>query len=731
MKKIMKKFIAYILIICELFQGTGVYALTKEENVYVKLKENGEVQSTSVIEHLWNYNENTINDKTILSNIKNVNGNEKFTQNGNDLIWETTGKDIYYQGTYKEDLPISLDVKYYLNGEEKPLNEILGKKGNIKIALTYHNNSYKQMNINGINEKIYVPYWIVTTTVLNNKDNKNIQVTNGKVIDNGVGSVIMAISSPGLSESLKLEELREMNKVEIMYDTEAFELNSIYSIATTSLMDDNSINLTSEINDLYKNINLLQSNMDKIVEASKQLSDGTNQMDAGITEANTKIQEATKKYQYYRNLDQNSIKEEIIKIVEDNINKITPALEEEITNEASKLIKENKEDLENAVITSTKKNTKEVVEEEVNKIISDLDIENIMEKTINSDLYNLLKNDSEIEELTTILKDNIRNELQEIVLNELNKLYDSVDNNMSEIQKEDITFIVDNYGLTEEQAKEIVYKIQGDTLNQVKKNINERNISDEIINALNENNYISTLINNYINKLGEELRKSLENDTAISEYSNEIKDKIISSIKNDLEKEDIYLNIDVKNYISEWINRIVDETAKDLSSKNTEDYTNQVVKNIIEKQFREENVDSKLREILDTFNKDINQKINTLDNTVNTLQESFNKLNSGSKQIANGMGSLSLGLDRYNKEGINQINRMVNGDVKSLQQRLDALKEISMENRTIDTTPSGASNSSKIIFMIDSASKPKDTHEDKTIKETKDSIWDKIKGLFK
>ena len=730
MKKILKKFVAYTLIFCELFQATGVYALTKDENIYVKLNENGEVQSTRVTEHLYNYDGNIINDKTMLSNIKNINGNEKFNQKGNDLVWETNGNDIYYQGSYSKELPVTLSVKYYLNGEEKTVNEMLGKKGNVKIALTYKNSSYKNMFINGKSEKIYVPYVVVTTTILNNTDNKNIKVTNGKVIDNGVGSIVMAVSSPGLYESLKLNDLKDINKIEITYDTESFELNSIYSVATTSLFDDSSLDIFSEVNDLYKSINLLQSNMDTIVEASKKLSDGTSQMDAGITELNTKIQELTKKYQYYRNQDRNTLKEELIKIVENNINTITPALEEEITNETSKLIKENKEELENAVITYTKKNTKEVVEEEVNKIVSELDINKMIEKAINSNLYNLLKNDSEVAELTAMLKEDINNELKSIVLNEFNKINNSLDNNMSEIQKEDVNYIVENYGLTEEQAKAIVSKVQTDTLNQVKKNVSEANISEKIINALNDKNYVSNLVNNYITKLNNKLSESLNKDTTISEYSKEIKDKIISSIKKDLEEGNLYLNKDVKSYISELVDKIIDNTAQDLSSKYTEDYTNKVVKNIIEKQFSEENVDSKLREILDIYEEDINQKVTVLDDTINTLSDSLNKLNDGSNQISTGMSSLSDGLDKYNKEGINKINSLVNGDVKTLQKRLDALMKLSNENKIIDSTPSNASNSSKIIFMIDSVSKTNDIKSDESVEETKSSFWDKLKGLF-
>ena len=731
MKRIIKKVIVCTLILSELFQTTGVYALTKDESVYVKLNENGDVQSTSITEHLNDYSGNIINDKTTLNNIKNINGSEKFNLEGNDLIWETKGNDIFYQGKYNKDLPISIDVKYYLDGEEKTVNEMLGKKGNIRIDLTYKNNSYKNMNINGKSEKMYVPYMIVTTTLLNNDDNKNISVTNGKVIDNGVGSIVMAMSTPGLDESLKLNDLKDFNKVEINYYTESFELNSIYSVVTTSLFDDNSLDMFGEVNNLYKSIDLLQSNMDTIVGASKELSNGTSQMNEGITQLNTRVQELTKKYQYYRSIDKNILKEELIKIVESNIKNITPALEEEITNETSKIIMENKEELESAVITYTRDNTKKVVEEEVNKIISQLDFDKLIEKALNSNLYNLLKNDSEVSELTALLKEDINNELESIILNEFNKINNSLDNNMSDIQKNDINYIIENYGLTEEQAEEIVGKVQTDTLNQVKQNISDENITDKIINALNDENYVSNLVNNYIIKLNDKLSESLNEDTTISEYSKEIKDKIILSIKKDLEEGNLYLDEDVKSYISELVNKIIDNTATDLSDKYTEDYTNKVVRNIIEEQFSEENVDSKLREVLDIYEDDINQKVTVLDDTINTLSDSLNKLNDGSNQISAGMNTLSDGLDKYNKEGINKINKLVNGDVKTLQKRLDALIELSNENKMIDMSPSNTSNSSKIIFMIDSVSKPNnDVKIDESVEESKSSLWDKIKGLF-
>ena len=724
MKKIIKKLIIYTLIFCELFQGTVVYALTKEETVYTKLDETGKNKSISITEHLYDYEEKKIYDKTNLKDIKNINGSEKYKLDNNDLIWDAEGNDIYYKGTYKDKLPLSIDVKYYLNGKEKKVDDILGKKGNIKISFKYINNSYKIMNINGKTEKMYVPYAIITTTILNNKNNKNIKVTNGKVINNGVNSLIMAVSSPGLYESLKTNQLKDLSNVEISFDTDSFELNSIYMLATTNMFNDNKIDISNEINSIYQNINLLQSNMNNIVDASKKLSDGSNKMDIGVTELNNEVQQLIGKYQYYRNQDHEDLKEELIKIIEQNINIITPALEEEITNETSKIIKENKKELESAVIEYSKKNTKLVIEDEVNRLTNKLDIDSIIEKTINSNLYNLIKNDSEISNITNMLNEDINNELNIIINKEANEIINGVKANITdEERKAYINNISEKYDISYEKAEEIVTEVQTDTLNQVKNSLTNINISKRIIESLNNENYLSDLVNEYINKLNSKIYEVINSDTY--KYSNSFKEKLLEALYKDLENSD-FNKIDINRVIDE----IVDNTANDLSSKYTEDYTNKVVQSVINKEFDKNNTDSKLRLILSKYEANINDKINVIDGKVNTLSDSLFKLNDGSKQISLGMNALSNGLDKYNKEGINKINELVNVDVKTMQSRIEILAKLSEENKTIDDISEGTKGNSKIIYMIDSKTKTKEVTIEKKSNNKKKNLWDKIKGLF-
>ena len=704
MKKILKKLLAYILIACELFQVTGVYALTKDESIYIKLEEDGKVNNSIASEHLYNFSDKKVLDKTNLFDIKNLNDNSKFSQNDNKLVWETSGSDIYYQGTYKKDLPISIEVKYYLNGKEQKVDDILGKKGNIKIVLNYKNNYKKKYNINGTLEDIYVPYMIITTTILNNADNKNIKVTNGRVVDNGVSQVIIALSSPGLDESLNINDLKSMNKVEISYDTDNFELNPIYSVATTDAFEDSNFNVFSEVNSLYNNINELQSNMDKIVDASKKLSDGSDAVNAGIAELNNNVKTLVSKYNYYRNQDIEDLKQELNQIVDENIDDIIASfkLEEEI----SSVLKEHKKDIAKATI----KNTQIVVEERIDDVVNNIDINQISAEVLQNELNNLLSNNSELDNMIKSLKESINNHLNTIITAELSSINNDISNS---ITKEDIEAIANEYGVSYEQAEGIANA----TLGKVKEKVNSESIINSVITKINEDNYTNSLVKEYINNLNNKIKNSLNDKEFLKQYEEELKAKITEKIKEKLASNDSYNTEFVESYIDSIVDEIIDKTINELGST----YTKEVVKKTINEQITKENIESKLGD-----------RLNNLDGAINNLSTGMEKLNNGSSLVANGNKELSKGLEQYNKLGINKISNIVNGKVKSTQKRIESLINSSNEYGLLDEKNDDVSGKSKMIFMIDS----KTLTDNKTnesinkVDKSQKTLWDKIKGLF-
>ena len=599
-------------------------------------------------------------------------------------------------------MPISIEVKYYLNGKEQKVDNILGKKGNIKIVLNYKNNYKKKYNINGALEDIYVPYMIITTTILNNADNKNIKVTNGRVVDNGVSQVVIALSSPGIDESLNINDLKSMNKVEISYDTDNFELNPIYSVATTDAFEESNLNVFNEVNSLYNNINELQSNMDKIVNASKQLSDGSDAVNAGITELNNNVKTLVSKYNYYRNQDIEELKQELNQIVDENIDDIIASFKFEET--ISSVLKEHKKDIAKATI----KNTQIVVEEKIKDVVNNIDINQISAEVLQNELNNLLSNNNELDNMIKSLKESINNHLSTIITEELNSINDDISNS---ITKQDIEAIANEYGVSYEQAEGIANA----TLGKVKEKVNSDSIINSVLTKINEDNYTNSLVKEYINNLNNKIKNSLNDKEFLKQYEEELKTKITEKIKEKLASNDSYNTEFVENYIDSVADEIIDKTINELGST----YTKEVVKKTINEQITKENIESKFGD-----------RLNNLDSAINNLSTGMEKLNNGSSLVANGNKELSKGLEQYNKLGINKISNIVNGKVKSIQKRLESIIDLSNEYGLLDEKNDDVSGKSKMIFMIDSKTKSDEIKVESKKEESQKTLWDKIKGLF-
>ena len=99
-KKIMPKIIASSLVLAlGTINAVPVFAYSKDETVYSKVKSNGEGYQTTVTEHIKNTDDlETLNDISELLNITNTNGDEEFSRENNSITWKASGNDIYYKG---------------------------------------------------------------------------------------------------------------------------------------------------------------------------------------------------------------------------------------------------------------------------------------------------------------------------------------------------------------------------------------------------------------------------------------------------------------------------------------------------------------------------------------------------------------------------------------------------------------------------------------------------------
>lgn len=277
--EVCKKISAGMLLITMGLYSVPVFAYSKDETVYSKIDSEGNNYKTIVSTHLKNTdNEDILDDITNLTNIKNTNGDEKFSQNGNSLIWETQKHDIYYQGESDEELPITCSIKYELDGEEISPKDIVGKSGKVKVIITYLNKSENLVNINGKTEKLYTPFIVVAGTIINNENNKNIQVSNGKVVDNGNKTIVLGMALPGLQESLNIskDKLEIPNSIEITMDSINFEMGSIMNYVTPKLLEDDDLSIFDSLDEIYSQVSTLQNSMNQIQDGANALKDGTD-----------------------------------------------------------------------------------------------------------------------------------------------------------------------------------------------------------------------------------------------------------------------------------------------------------------------------------------------------------------------------------------------------------------------------------------------------------------------
>ena len=122
----------------------------KEETVYALTAADGSVNQVIVSDWLKNPEKlPSISDISDLTNVTNVKGDEAFTADSSKLTWAANGNDIYYRGNSDKKLPITLSVKYQLDGKDISAGELAGKSGRVTMQFSYENNESKTVTIDG------------------------------------------------------------------------------------------------------------------------------------------------------------------------------------------------------------------------------------------------------------------------------------------------------------------------------------------------------------------------------------------------------------------------------------------------------------------------------------------------------------------------------------------------------------------------------------------------------
>lgn len=254
--------------------------LSKNETVYVIADASGAAKKIIVSDWLKGVDtKGKVKDVSNLKNVKNVKGDETYTVNeDNAYEWAANGDDIYYQGTGTTELPVKLKLSYKLNGKTVSADEIAGKSGKVTIRIDYENTQKEKVKINGKTEEVNVPFLMLSGMILDDDKFKNVEVSNGKAINDGTRTIVAGFALPGMQDSLDIDkdEMEIPDYVEITADTTDFELSTTMTVAMNDIFNDVDF---SKVDD---KVDELKDSLDELEDAAEQLVDGSSQLYDGI-----------------------------------------------------------------------------------------------------------------------------------------------------------------------------------------------------------------------------------------------------------------------------------------------------------------------------------------------------------------------------------------------------------------------------------------------------------------
>lgn len=258
--------------------GKDGLRLSKEETVYVLAGADGSAQKIIVSDWIQNApGMDTVKDLSELKEVEAVKDELSYTEgSSNERVWNAQGGDIYYQGNIEKELPVSVKVSYLLDGKKVSPQELAGKSGKVTIRFDYVNKQYQEVEIDGKKIRMNVPFAMMTGMILDNEVFANVEVVNGRLVNDGDRTVVVGLAFPGLQESLDLdtEKVEIPDYVEITADAKNFELGMTVTLASNEVFNGIQLDKDEVLEELDGSIKELTDACDQLIDGSSQLYEG-------------------------------------------------------------------------------------------------------------------------------------------------------------------------------------------------------------------------------------------------------------------------------------------------------------------------------------------------------------------------------------------------------------------------------------------------------------------------
>ena len=655
-----------------------VFAASKSETVYSNLDSNGKAYKTIVSTQLTNEDKSDeITDISNLLNIENTNGDETFKKEGNQIVWDSNGNNIYYKGESDKQLPVECKITYELNGEEISAEELKGKSGNVKIKINYTNNEKHIVSINGKQVTMYTPFIIVAGTKIDNAKNKNIQITNGKIVDNGESTLAVGIAMPGMQENIGISKSKIdiPEEIEISMETEDFEMGNIIAVVAVKGIDED---LTSDLNSMYSQINELANASNEILAGANQLKEGTSELVSGVDQLKDGTGAA------YAGSKQ--IKDEVEESTKNLKNDNTPAID-------SKTLEAIKAQAMQIATLSDEQKAGIAAQAKAAATLSDEQKAGIAAQAKAG------------AKLTDAQKAGIAAQAKAAAkLTDAQKAEIAAQAKLTDEQKAKITAQAKaGAEFTETQKTAIIEQAQKkytETLTEAEKQLiltvaqnTAYQTATTTALAVAESTAEATAL-----KVAQSVAESTAEATAlkvaqsVAESTAEATAQTVAQSTATQTAETTALTV---------AQSTATQTATQVGNQAKQKFTNQVVSQM-----------STLGTALD----ELTNGLANIDNGVSALSVGTNKLDSGALQLANGVKT-------FNEQGISKINNLVNGDLRNIASRVEKMNELANEYNNYAGIQNGMTGEVKFIMITDSTTGDGEVKKEEAVitTEAKDS----------
>ena len=766
---------------------TNDSSVEKDETVYAFLNSDGSLKKATVSE--WLHSEggfDQVEDESILSDITNIKGDEVPEVNGNKLIWNSTNEDIYYQGSTNKELPLSMEVSYYFDGNKVNPEDILGKSGALEVRIKIINNEEKTQVIKGRTKYISSLFPVAVITDLKTDIFKDIEADDATIINESKNQILTFATVSGASQMLAESDIDTLNDISdklkdefvIKANVTDFEMPSIL-MAASSMTDVDHEDMNSD------KLNKLTDGVNSLKDATAEILDGTVKLHDANIELNDKMGEFQSSYAKFQdgiNTAKNSQGDIVdgAKQINEGITQMK-ALMESLTSQLGSLSMDEIGNLLTSAGTTVSSLPETV--NTLNSMKAQLEAAKKQLSTLSDTIYAQYITEENAANTTVLLKEQFAKPALKSLSEQLGT---AVDNSTLSIP----------LTLTDDDKKNIANKIT----ESISANVNQEGLADAATDIVSDLAKLKAMeagcaedeackataltkaqeeFGTFTSKIPDNISASV-NTEAISDsltkliaskvpgIQSEVKTAVKTQLNDALNSDTAQNDLAKGAYKASTV--IVQNVAKSTQASLTDELTamqgqldsainlcdtmTSSVNGLLDQaknidlnkvsslgsslQAAGPGIDKLIEGSSKLYNgtKSMQDGLNTLSSSSNDVTDAINKFKDATQELAEQTGNLNSGVQEFSTDGIDKLSTEVDnaiGDLDTVLDTANATLDQSIDYSNYAGAGENMKTTVKFIMKTDEVKKPKDTviNEDSDISTTSSTLLERIANLFK